>query len=353
MASTSDPQQPQRQQPPHQQHSRASSLRTLPRLPTNPTISVDEVPGSSDGTPTLPRRSRVRAFRKRSVLPVYIPNGTPHVRKRLTCGNTLFTFVLSDETHIRPASASDGDNAHGHGHRHGHKNGGRLELPSRSETDLSGSSAPTPHSDWWAGVAKWATGRFRSGPVTTTVGTEASSSGPLEGSAGEEGKARIRPRVESLVGSSSPATGTTAITNSDISTISTTLTTRPILPRSTSLDHGRTFGVPLEVLVQRERVRGQSEEVAPLVPLIVRTCTDWLDVHAIDKEGLYRVPGSIKKVTAYQEQMDAGTFSFSEGFPDHESPHTVASLLKRYLAALPESMWGSQETKLKLRLAAT
>ncbi|KAJ3286249.1 hypothetical protein HK104_009127 [Borealophlyctis nickersoniae] len=66
-----------------------------------------------------------------------------------------------------------------------------------------------------------------------------------------------------------------------------------------------------------------------------------LAVIGLDIEGIYRVPGSARRVKTWQETFDHNEFTDfgNEGVP------TVASLLKSFFGTLPGSIFGSEEVK--------
>ncbi|TPX68076.1 hypothetical protein SpCBS45565_g03393 [Spizellomyces sp. 'palustris'] len=173
---------------------------------------------------------------------------------------------------------------------------------------------------WWAGIAKWA-GRLRRPKEERRDGWEGSN------------------RIHQSTPSPPPPRAGTPMS---------------LPPRTISLELVRTFGIPLEVITDRERDSepdpvDKRDHVAEGVPRLVRVCVEWIEANAIDKEGLYRVPGSHRKVQTYQLSIDTGAFDYV--FPVHESPHTVASLLKKYLASIPGGIWGGDDVKIHLRNA--
>ncbi|TPX62824.1 hypothetical protein PhCBS80983_g00214 [Powellomyces hirtus] len=255
---------------------------SLPRIPSTPLITIEPAE-TIPAPPTLPRRQRVQALRK------------------------------SDETHSRPS-------------------GSAASSLRRGDLLTSDSAVKaTAANDWWAGVAKWAAGRFRGKSLDAEdVAAEAF---------------KVPPRIDSMKAWDSDGGGGQLESG------------RKYGPRSISLEMVRTFGIPLDILVDRERELSKTnpklpnhDPIASSVPRLIITCCTWLETNAIDKEGLYRVPGSIRRVVGYQEQLDSG--SFPHTFPAHESPHTVASLLKKFLSSLPDGIWGPPDTRKRLREAA-
>ncbi|KAJ1567630.1 Rho GTPase-activating protein syde1 [Cladochytrium tenue] len=117
-------------------------------------------------------------------------------------------------------------------------------------------------------------------------------------------------------------------------------------------EEGCIFGVPLEVAVARAGKRG--------VPDIVVACLEHLERTGLTLEGLYRVPGSARRVREWTERFEqaaaesrpepAPAASTDGGVPpstvgpsvalDGESPSTVASLLKKFLLRLKGGLMG-------------
>ncbi|KAJ1541887.1 hypothetical protein HK405_010347 [Cladochytrium tenue] len=83
------------------------------------------------------------------------------------------------------------------------------------------------------------------------------------------------------------------------------------------------------------------------VPFVVAACAEYLEtVAGLDCEGLYRVPGSIRRVREWIVRFEAAASTAVDsqpsgspaGFLENETPATVASLLKRYLALVPAAV---------------
>eukprot|EP00043_Microstomoeca_roanoka_P018435 m.197646 g.197646 ORF g.197646 m.197646 type:complete len:502 (-) comp16826_c0_seq11:2423-3928(-) len=100
------------------------------------------------------------------------------------------------------------------------------------------------------------------------------------------------------------------------------------------------FGVDLKVLCHQE---------GTLVPRLVTKCTRAIEKHGLLLEGIYRVPGAQPVIDALKNELQEtqGPFEFTE---EHvQNVNNIASLLKQFLSALPEPLFGSQaETMLKL-----
>ncbi|KAI9360440.1 Rho GTPase activation protein [Zopfochytrium polystomum] len=119
-------------------------------------------------------------------------------------------------------------------------------------------------------------------------------------------------------------------------------------------EEGYIFGVPLEVAVARAGKNG--------VPDIVLGCIDHLEKSELVHEGLYRVPGSARRVKEWIEKFESAAM---ESWPDlstassdpklsrippstkgpvvsfdGESPSTVASLLKKFFIRVKGGLMG-------------
>jgi len=42
------------------------------------------------------------------------------------------------------------------------------------------------------------------------------------------------------------------------------------------------------------------------VPLVFRACVDFIEMHGITQQGLYRLPGQTSRINALKQQFDAG-----------------------------------------------
>lgn len=84
----------------------------------------------------------------------------------------------------------------------------------------------------------------------------------------------------------------------------------------------------------KEAVFGISlPEVAQKGITVQQDCIDFLQKKGMDKEGLFRIPGGIKEVDSFVQSYEDGK---TPDFNDSVSPHTVASLLKKFFRDLPE-----------------
>jgi len=90
------------------------------------------------------------------------------------------------------------------------------------------------------------------------------------------------------------------------------------------------FGVSLSELFERAQAKKLS-----MIPLI-ELCVQHLKSTALDEVGLFRESGSLSEVASLQTKLENGET------PDflalHVSPHSVATLLKRFLREMPEAL---------------
>ncbi|XP_046852875.1 rho GTPase-activating protein 6-like isoform X2 [Xenia sp. Carnegie-2017] len=73
----------------------------------------------------------------------------------------------------------------------------------------------------------------------------------------------------------------------------------------------------------------------PKVPSIVLQSVDFLQTHGLHVLGIFRVPGSKKRLKQFREEFDNG---FRENFSDEDNAHDVAALFKEFFRYLPEPL---------------
>uniref|UniRef100_A0A7S4N3P5 Rho-GAP domain-containing protein n=1 Tax=Paramoeba aestuarina TaxID=180227 RepID=A0A7S4N3P5_9EUKA len=92
----------------------------------------------------------------------------------------------------------------------------------------------------------------------------------------------------------------------------------------------RVFEVKLSQVLENEG------NVSPPIPSVVRLLIEYLDKHALQAQGLFRVAGSQKETDELRDKIDKGiAFDLSEV----SGVHSVASLLKLYFRVLPEPLF--------------
>lgn len=81
------------------------------------------------------------------------------------------------------------------------------------------------------------------------------------------------------------------------------------------------------------------------MPVPVKVCCRWLRAHALRTEGLFRRPGSGRKVNAYIEQFNLNPLT---PVPEDEQAETVCSLIVKFLMQLRSNdgakgkLWGPE-----------
>ncbi|XP_028851277.1 rho GTPase-activating protein 25 [Denticeps clupeoides] len=88
------------------------------------------------------------------------------------------------------------------------------------------------------------------------------------------------------------------------------------------------FGKALGDIMAYEKRSGSHT-----VPILVEKCSEFIRVHGLSEEGIFRLPGQDNQVKQFRDAFDAGE---RPSFPSDTDVHTVASLLKLYLRELPE-----------------
>lgn len=138
-------------------------------------------------------------------------------------------------------------------------------------------------------------------------------------------------------GNSNPARIPSIATNL---TVGTSESERPLshVQTNTSMPPGtqknfRTFGVPLEDLVEYEQ---------DMVPAIVRQCIYVVEKYGLDLEGVYRKTVNHADVSKLKEEIDKEPDNISMILPSKnyssDDIYLVASLLKAFFAALPDTL---------------
>lgn len=74
------------------------------------------------------------------------------------------------------------------------------------------------------------------------------------------------------------------------------------------------------------------------IPAIVEDCIAWIEAHALDEEGLFRIPADPKELKKLREMYDAAPKTHFDLKKENPSPHSVAALLKMYLREIPEPL---------------
>jgi Rho GTPase-activating protein RGD1 len=102
-------------------------------------------------------------------------------------------------------------------------------------------------------------------------------------------------------------------------------------PSKPSTPKGRTFGVPLDIIITRENAT---------LPLIVAQCIIAIDQFGLNAEGIYRKSGSASNLAKLRRLFDfepeSVDFRTEAGF--YGDIHAVAGILKQFLRDLPEPL---------------
>lgn len=112
--------------------------------------------------------------------------------------------------------------------------------------------------------------------------------------------------------------------------------------RTPEADESLIFGVPLssslDVTSVKIRLTDKDGEsfIYGQIPVVIAKCAVYLKQNGRDVEGIFRIPGSIRRIKVLQELFntppDFGRSLHWDGFTQHDA----ANLLKRYLAMLPD-----------------
>ncbi|AQZ15698.1 RGD1 (YBR260C) [Zygosaccharomyces parabailii] len=130
-------------------------------------------------------------------------------------------------------------------------------------------------------------------------------------------------------------------------TMATSESDRPLshVQTNTSMPPGtqknfRTFGVPLEDLVEYEQ---------DMVPAIVRQCIYVIEKYGLELEGIYRKTVDHNAVSKLKEEIDKEPDNISMILPsknyNEDDIYLVASLLKGFFAALPDTLLPEEITE--------
>ena len=103
-----------------------------------------------------------------------------------------------------------------------------------------------------------------------------------------------------------------------------------------SLD-AKTFGVELEILLERDNALYKAQMLTPTVPLILSRIIEYMTAHCLHEEGIFRKAGSAARIVALRKLCDdaKGSVDFAKQKPPVVS-HDISALLKQFLRELPE-----------------
>ncbi|XP_047925333.1 protein FAM13C isoform X9 [Anser cygnoides] len=112
-----------------------------------------------------------------------------------------------------------------------------------------------------------------------------------------------------------------------LSSVQVRRTTNKVSP-DPQIDRERTFGVPLEALVQDATQCG--------VPFLVTQMVEYLEVFGLQHVGIFRISGSVNKVKELKQKYNQGE---KVDLINHGDVDSVASLLKLFLKELPVAVF--------------
>jgi hypothetical protein len=101
--------------------------------------------------------------------------------------------------------------------------------------------------------------------------------------------------------------------------------------------HDGTFGVPLEVLVERvpAKVEMGTGPSAKIIPLIICECIRALLTMDLTVEGIFRKNGNIRRLKTVSDELDQDPTAID--FRD-DNPIQISALVKKFLRDLPEPL---------------
>ncbi|KAL6071261.1 Rho GTPase activating protein [Balamuthia mandrillaris] len=91
----------------------------------------------------------------------------------------------------------------------------------------------------------------------------------------------------------------------------------------------KVYGLPLVMLMDTPREQDHD------IPTIVDKVVSWIIAHALEVEGIFRLPGRLDSIEAYKDKINNGN---DIHLPPDENPYVVASLLTHWLMELPETL---------------
>ncbi len=96
------------------------------------------------------------------------------------------------------------------------------------------------------------------------------------------------------------------------------------------------FGTSLtDYAFSHARTSGTASAGGPRPPLIVSKCIDFVERHALQHPGIYRISAkhTVLQDLAHAIEKDEARFQFD---PERDEPAVVAGILKLYLRQMPE-----------------
>ncbi|GMM49282.1 GTPase-activating protein [Starmerella bacillaris] len=104
------------------------------------------------------------------------------------------------------------------------------------------------------------------------------------------------------------------------------------------------FGAPLSTSIQYAGVnisvtnQNGEDVIYGRIPIVVAKCAAFLKHDATEVEGIFRIPGSIKRIRTLQQAFSQPPTFGREQQWDEYTVHDASNLLKRFLATLPDTL---------------
>eukprot|EP00002_Diphylleia_rotans_P010469 TRINITY_DN2094_c0_g2_i1.p1 TRINITY_DN2094_c0_g2~~TRINITY_DN2094_c0_g2_i1.p1 ORF type:complete len:457 (-),score=105.08 TRINITY_DN2094_c0_g2_i1:322-1692(-) len=99
--------------------------------------------------------------------------------------------------------------------------------------------------------------------------------------------------------------------------------------RAPAAESTRVFGVNIEKILKREK-KSKNQ-----LPSIIEEITEYIEDHALEEEGIFRLSGMASKLEKLKSYYDRG---IPVHWADVADPHVAAGLLKMFLRELPETL---------------
>ncbi|KAK9462376.1 uncharacterized protein V1516DRAFT_670102 [Lipomyces oligophaga] len=97
------------------------------------------------------------------------------------------------------------------------------------------------------------------------------------------------------------------------------------------------FGLALREAAIASRVSATKDDARYWTPAVVSVCTNYLNEHGLNEEGLYRISGGASAIEDLRKEV-AFCGDATELRPEVHDVHAVASLLKAYVRNLPDEL---------------
>ncbi|XP_060108319.1 rho GTPase-activating protein 4 isoform X2 [Heteronotia binoei] len=93
-------------------------------------------------------------------------------------------------------------------------------------------------------------------------------------------------------------------------------------------------------LARRRRLQARKQGSGQAVPLVVESCIRFINLHGLQHEGIFRVPGSQAQVSEIRNAFEKGEDPLADGFMQHDLD-SVAGVLKLYFRGLEKPLFPS------------